>query len=150
MYDRVRSILASKGRTVHTSTPTTTVFAAIAAMNERRIGALVVIEAGAPIGILTERDILVRLLAAEADPKVTLVSRVMTRDPIMVSPDTSVGEAMRIMTKHRCRHLPVTDVGELCGLISIGDLTNWVVRDQQRRIDDLHGLTLQRFVGSLR
>jgi CBS domain-containing protein len=138
MYDRVRSILAIKGTTVYASTPTTTVFAAIAAMNERRIGALVVIEAGAPIGILTERDILVRLLAAELDPKVTPVARVMTRDLITVRSDTSVAEAMQIMTEHRCRHLPVTDDGELRGLISIGDLTNWVVRDQQRRIDDLH------------
>jgi CBS domain-containing protein len=115
-----------------------TVFAAITAMNERRIGALVVIETGAPIGILTERDILVRLLAAELDPKVTLVGQVMTRDPITVRSDISVGEAMQLMTEHRCRHLPVSDDGELRGLISIGDLTNWVVRDQQRRIDDLH------------
>ena len=138
MYDRVRSILADKGRTVYTTTPTATVFSAIATMNERRIGALVVIEADAPVGILTERDILVRLLSAELDPKVTSVVRVMTRHPIIVGSDTCVTEAMRIMTEHRCRHLPVADGAELCGLISIGDLTNWVVRDQQRRIDDLH------------
>lgn len=138
MYDRVRSVLAGKGRTVYTTTPTATVFAAIETMNERRIGALVVIEAGATIGIVTERDILVRLLAAELDPKVTSVGHVMTRDPITVCSDTCVGEAMQIMTEHRCRHLPVTDGSELRGLISIGDLTNWVVRDQQRRIHDLH------------
>lgn len=138
MDDRVRSILADKGPTVYTSTPTATVIAAIAAMNDRRIGALVVIEAGAPIGIITERDILVRLLAAELDPKVTSVGHVMTRNPITVRSDTYVAEAMQIMTEHRCRHLPVTDDGELRGLISIGDLTNWVVRDQQRRIEDLH------------
>ncbi|HEY5947203.1 MAG TPA: CBS domain-containing protein [Kofleriaceae bacterium] len=126
-----------KGRTVYTSTPTATVFAAIAAMNDRRIGALLVIEAGAPLGILTERDVL-RMLLAELDPKVTAVRHVMTRNPITVRSDTHVGEAMQIMTEHRCRHLPVVDDGELQGLISIGDLTNWVVRDQQRRIDDLY------------
>jgi CBS domain-containing protein len=138
MYDRVRSVLASKGRTVYTTSPTATVFAAIATMNERRIGALVVIEAGIPIGILTERDVLVRLVAAERDPRITCVGDVMTRELITVRFDTCVSEAMQIMTKHRCRHLPVTDGGELRGLISIGDLTNWVVCDQQRQIDDLH------------
>src|SRR5690348_5574714 len=129
MYDRVRSVLASKGHTVHTSTPTTTVFTAIAAMNERRIGALVIIESGAPIGLLTHGDTPVRLLAAALRPQVTLVGHVMTRDPIKVRSDISVGEAMQLMTEHRCRHLPVSDDGELRRLISIGDLTNWVVRD---------------------
>lgn len=138
MHDRVRTVLADKGHTVYASTPTATVFAAIEAMNEWRIGALVVIEAGTPIGILTERDILVRLLAAELDPKLTPVAAVMTRNPITVHSDTRVAEAMQIMTTHRCRHLPVCDDDKLQGLISIGDLTNWVVRDQQRRIDDLH------------
>ena len=138
MHDRVRSVLASKGRTVYTTTPTATVFAAISMMNELRIGALVVIEAGIPIGILTERDVLVRLVSAERDPKSTCVSDVMTRELITVRFDTCVSEAMQIMTKHRCRHLPVTDGNELRGLISIGDLTNWMVCDQQRQIDDLH------------
>lgn len=137
MYDRVRSVLAGKGRTVHTITPEATVFTAITVMNERRIGALVVLDGGAPLGIITERDVLVRLLAAELDPKTTRVSAVMTCDLITVTSDTGVGDAMRIMTDHRCRHLPVIDGGELCGMISIGDLTNWVVRDQQRRIEDL-------------
>lgn len=137
MYDRVRSVLADKGHVVYTIAPSATVFAAIEAMNERRIGALVVTSAGIVVGIFTERDILVRLVAAELDPKATCVGDVMTRDLITMRPDTRVTEAMQLMTTHRCRHLPVVDGNTLFGMISIGDLTNWVVRDQQRRIEDL-------------
>lgn len=138
MYDRVRSVLATKGRTVYATAPTTMVFEAIGMMNARRIGALVIIEGSSPIGIFTERDVMVRLLAAELDAKTTAVASVMTRNPITVRSDAYVGEAMQLMTEHRCRHLPVADDGELRGLISIGDLTNWLVTDQQRRIYDLH------------
>jgi CBS domain-containing protein len=138
MDDRLRSVLDAKGRTVYTTAATTPVFQAIASMNERRIGALVIIDAGLLVGILTERDILVRVIAAELDAKATHVVQVMTRDPITVTSDTGVAEAMAIMTEHRCRHLPVSDDGTLRGLISIGDLTSWVVREQERRINDLH------------
>jgi CBS domain-containing protein len=138
MHDRIRSVLDTKGRIVFTTAPATSVFAAVTMMNERRIGALVIVEERATIGILTERDVLVRLVAAGLDPKMTVVGEVMTRDPITVGPATTVADAMRLMTEYRCRHLPVIDDGELHGLISIGDLTNWVVCDQQRRIDDLH------------
>lgn len=137
MYDRVRSVLADKGHTVYTVAPSASVFAAIEMMNERRIGALVVSNGGTVVGIFTERDILVRLVAAELDPRATCVGDVMTRELVTVRPDTRVTEAMQIMTVHRCRHLPVVDGDSLFGMISIGDLTNWVVRDQQRRIEDL-------------
>ena len=136
--DRVRSVLDMKGRDVYATTSTTTVFQAIASMNDRRIGSLVVIDGYELVGIITERDVLVRLIAAELDVKTTRVGRVMTRQPITTNSNTTVAEAMRIMTERRCRHLPICDDGQLQGLISIGDLTNWVVREQERRIRDLH------------
>jgi CBS domain-containing protein len=136
--DRVRSVLDMKGRGVYTTTPTATAFQAIASMNERRIGALVIIDDYVLVGILTERDVLVRVIGAELDPKATRVAHVMTRDPVTVPSHTTVAEAMSIMTERRCRHLPICDDGVLQGLISIGDLTNWVVREQERRIRDLH------------
>jgi CBS domain-containing protein len=136
--DRVRSVLDMKGRDVYATTSTTTAFQAIASMNDRRIGSLVVIDHYELVGIITERDVLVRLIAAELDVKTTRVGHVMTRQPITASSNTTVAEAMRIMTDRRCRHLPICDDGQLQGLISIGDLTNWVVREQERRIRDLH------------
>jgi CBS domain-containing protein len=99
---------------------------------------LLVLERGRPVGIFTERDVLVRVVAAGLDPKVTPVGEVMTRSLVAVHSETTVGEAMRIITEKRCRHLPVVDDTRLRGLISIGDLTSWLVRDHERTIADLH------------
>jgi CBS domain-containing protein len=131
-------VLDTKGHHVETTAPTTTVFAAITQMNAKRIGALVVVEQGATIGIFTERDVLVRVVARGCDPNTTCVRDVMTTELVTVTPETTVDDAMRIVTEQRCRHLPVVDAGRLCGLISSGDLTSWRVRDQRRQIDDLH------------
>jgi CBS domain-containing protein len=138
MNVRIGSLLDLKGHHVETTAPDTTVFAAVALMNAKRIGALVVVEAGRPIGIFTERDVLVRVVARERDPREITVGEVMTRDPVTIRSDATLGEAMVVVTTARCRHLPVVDGGSLRGLISIGDLTSWMVRDQQRTIDDLH------------
>ena len=86
----------------------------------------------------TERDVLVRVVAAGLDPQGTPVGEVMTRSPVAVRSGQTVGDAMRIITERRCRHLPVIDDNRLHGLISIGDLTSWLVRDQERTIADLH------------
>lgn len=138
MNDPIARVLESKGSSVETVSPDTTVLAAVRQMNERKIGALLVTERGRPIGIFTERDVLVRVVAAGLDPVMTPVKEVMTRNPVVVRSEVTVNEAMRVSTGRRCRHLPVIDDGGLRGLISIGDLTSWVVRHQQRTIDDLH------------
>jgi CBS domain-containing protein len=138
MSDRIHKVLEIKGRGVVTTTPTTTVLAAIQQMNQNRIGSLVVIEDALVVGIFTERDVLARVVARGCDPSMTLVGEVMTSKLVTVSRHTTVDEAMRIVTDHRCRHLPVMDGQTLCGLISAGDLTSWVVRAQQRQIHDLH------------
>jgi len=138
MNDPIAKVLETKGSSVETVSPDTTVLVAVQRMNERKIGALLVTEHDRPIGIFTERDVLVRVVAAGLDPKTTLVNEVMTRNPVVIRSDVSVGEAMFVITERRCRHLPVIDDGGLRGLISIGDLTSWVVRLQQRTIEDLH------------
>lgn len=138
MNDPIARVLESKGSRVETVAPDTTVLAAVRQMNECKIGALLVTERGRPIGIFTERDVLVRVVAAGLDPDTTPVKEVMTRNPVAVRSEVTVNEAMRVSTGRRCRHLPVIDDGGLRGLISIGDLTSWVVRHQQRTIDDLH------------
>jgi CBS domain-containing protein len=138
MTDAIARVLEVKGTRVETTTPQTTVAAAVALMNELRIGALVVIANGRPVGIFTERDVLVRVVATGRIPGVTRVADVMTPDPVTIGADTTVGEAMRTITRSRCRHLPVVDAGGLRGLISIGDLTSWIVEEQQRTIHDLH------------
>jgi CBS domain-containing protein len=138
MNDPISNVLELKGNDVVTVAPETTVLVAVQQMNDRKIGALLVLDRGRPVGIFTERDVLVRVVAAGIDPKTTPVSEVMTRGPVVVRSDVTVGEAMMVITEKRCRHLPIVDDAKLCGLISIGDLTSWLVRHQQRTIDDLH------------
>lgn len=104
--------------------PDLSVLEAAQLMNRHRIGSVVVTEAegGRIQGILTERDILTRLVAAEKDPRGTLVRDIMTRNVTCCEPRTPVGDLRRVMQAERIRHVPVCDDKGLCGLVSIGDL----------------------------
>ncbi|MGE5183086.1 MAG: CBS domain-containing protein [Acidobacteriota bacterium] len=136
--NHISHVLAKKGNRIETIEPKASVLDAVQRMNDRRIGSLIVCERDVPIGIFTERDVLMRVVAVFADPRTTLVERVMTRDLVTIAPDTTIAEAMALITHRRCRHLPVVDGGRLIGLVSSGDLTAWLVRDQQQTIYDLH------------
>lgn len=133
----VRAILDHKGPSVETTAASTSVADAVRAMNRARIGCLMVVDGDRPVGIFTERDVLTRVVDAGLDPKATPVSEVMTRDLVAIRPETRVRHAMAVMTEKRCRHLPVVDGGRLAGMISIGDVTRWNVRDQRHTIEDL-------------
>ncbi len=137
MNDRISRVLDHKGRDVETTTPDTIASDAVMRMNMRRIGSLVVLDRSRPVGIFTERDVLVRVVAGGLDARFTNVGDVMTRDPITIHCTATVGDAMRVISDHRCRHLPVIDDSGLCGLVSLGDLTSWILIVQQRTIHDL-------------
>ncbi len=139
MNEPVSAILAEKGSRVVTVEPSSTVRRAVDRMNEEKIGCLVVLEDEKLVGIFTERDVLVRVVAERVDPEATTVAEVMTPRPIALRPGTTVQEAMLVVTERRCRHLPVIGDGRLLGLVSIGDLTRWTVRHQRRHIEDLMG-----------
>ena len=138
MNETIDKVLDHKGDTVEAIAPETSVFRAVERMNECHIGSLIVCDGNRPVGIFTERDVLVRVIARGLDPKQTPVSEVMTRELIAIRPDVTVAEAMMVITDRRCRHLPVIDERGLRGIVSIGDLTRWVVRDQQQTIDELY------------
>ncbi len=138
MTPLIRELLASKHSRVEAIEPGATVGTAVAQMNARHVGSLLVIEQRRLVGILTERDLLVRVLAAKLDPAGITVGSVMTRNPIVITADDTIFDAMTVVTRTRCRHLPVVDRGEICGIVSVGDLTAWQVRDQQQTIDDLY------------
>lgn len=107
-------------------------------MNRERIGSVLVCDAEGAVGIFTERDVLVRVVSAGKDPAETLVSDAMTRPFVAVKASTTIEEAMRVISTKRCRHLPVMgDGGEILGLVSIGDLTQWIVREQENQIEGL-------------
>jgi CBS domain-containing protein len=138
MNEPVRKLLEEKGGALEAVGPRSTVLEAITLMNKRRMGSVLVMEGDRLVGIFTERDVLTRVVTARFDVSKTPVSEVMTRQPVTLQPTTTVREAMVIVTDSRKRHLPVVEDGRVLGLISSGDLTRWIVRDQQRELDDLN------------
>ncbi len=138
MHGFVSNVLGDKGRQVYAIAPSVTVFQAVGEMNEKGVGALLVVDRDErPLGIFTERDVLRRVVGEGRDPLQTRVSEVMTHDLIVVSPSTTVAEAMAVMTQSRCRHLPVMDNGRVTGMVSIGDLTRWASLTQEVEIQHL-------------
>ena len=143
MDQTVTRVLEDKPRRgeVASISPDATVAEAVRRMNDLHIGSLLVVDEDVQRitieGIFTERDVLVRVVDAGIDPRTARVRQVMTERVMVIRPDTTVEEAMRLMTERRFRHLPVVDGMRVIGMISIGDLTRWVVRDQQYRIQDL-------------
>ncbi len=131
-------LLSQKGPAVYSVAVTATVAEAVRVMNGYKIGAVVVMRSGRMTGIFTERDVLMRVVAAGRMPHTTTVEDVMTRRPATISPHASMEEAMELFTLRRCRHLPVVDEGEeMVGLISIGDVTRWMVEAHRSEANHL-------------
>jgi len=138
------SILGERGRPISSVHPDTSVTESIRQMNSEHIGALLVMEDDILTGIFTERDALTKVIAAGIDPINTKVSQVMTKDPYCVDPSTTVEEAMNIVTDRKIRHLPILHNGELVGVVSSGDLTHWLVKDQMGEIQELVDIAATR------
>jgi CBS domain-containing protein len=119
-----------EGKPIHAVGPGTLVTECVRLMTAEKIGALIVLDDDRLTGIFTERDALNKVLAAGLDPRNTKVAEVMTKNPIWIPPATTVGDAMELITKRRFRHLPIVDNGKVLAVISSGDLTHWLVRDQ--------------------
>lgn len=119
---KVSELLRTKGNVVHTTTLDATALAAAQKMNDHRIGALVVTEGGRIAGIVTERDMLTRVIAGELDPAKARIRDVMTREVLTCTPDTDLGELRTLMREKRIRHVPVVDGHHPAGMVSIGDL----------------------------
>jgi CBS domain-containing protein len=133
----VGDILDSKGHAIHSIRPSATVYQAVSLMGAHHVGALLVCTDDGVVGILSERDVMRRVVLERRDPRETTVASVMTREVVCVPSRATIREAMAIMTERRCRHLPVVDDGLLEGMISIGDLVHAVTRDQLIEIRQL-------------
>ncbi|HEX8989638.1 MAG TPA: CBS domain-containing protein [Rhodocyclaceae bacterium] len=134
----VDQILRSKAlQGVATISPSASVLEAATLMAGKRIGALVVTEGEAIVGIVSERDIARKLVQADKPAKRTSVSDIMTSPVMYVETTHTNEECMALMTDNRLRHLPVLQRGRLVGLISIGDLVKDVISEQQFIIEQL-------------
>jgi CBS domain-containing protein len=137
MNTSIATLLAGKGRALHTVPTTVTVTEAVQKMNQHRIGAVLVLEGERLAGIFTERDVLTRVIAASLDPKVTSITQAMSANVLTVAPEATVQEVMDIFAEKRCRHLPVIEQGRLTGLISIGDVSRWVANAHRAEAESL-------------
>jgi CBS domain-containing protein len=131
----VRDILAIKGTRVLSIDPQASVMDAAMLMNEHKVGSLVVLEGDRICGIITERDILERVVVQRLDPSQTCVQDVMTTEVACGQLHTTIDEARGVMKNRRIRHLPIADEERrLYGLISIGDLNAYQTNTQEQTI----------------
>ncbi len=135
--DTVSEILQHKGSQAWSISPDATVFEAIELMAEKNVGALLVIEGEKLVGIISERDYTRKVALMGKVSKQTKVKEILSGDVIHVNPHNTVEECMRLMTEHRIRHLPVLEGERLVGIVSIGDLVNWIISAQTSTIQQL-------------
>ena len=134
----VAEILKSKpDAVVYRIAPTDTVYDGLRLMADKGIGALLVMEGDAIVGIVTERDYARKIALLGRTSAATPVRDVMTADVMYVRPTQTSQECMALMTENRLRHLPVVDGARLVGLISIGDLVKDIISEQQFIIEQL-------------
>jgi len=137
LHDAVERILRQKGSEVYSISPDATVFEALETLEEKNIGALLVMAGDTLVGLLSERDY-VRKVKLKGHSSTDLkVEEIMSSPVVTVTPKTTVDECMCCMTNKRCRHLPVVDEGKVVGVVSIGDLVNWIMTVQDVTIHQL-------------
>lgn len=137
LYDSVALILRKKGSHVHSIGPQATVYEAVQELADRNIGALVVMDGSDLVGILSERDYARKVFIKGRSSKEMLVHEIMSSPVFTVDPKTTVDDCMRRMTSERCRHLVVLEGDKVVGLVSIGDLVNWIIAAQDATIHQL-------------
>ena len=133
----VRQLLDYKGHEVIALAPDDTVYRAIEVMAERGIGALIIMEAGKLLGIVSERDYARKVILCGKSSMETRVHEIMTRHLVCVAPETGVDDCMSLMTDKHLRHLPVLENGEIIGVISIGDIVRQVLEEKEFTIQQL-------------
>jgi CBS domain-containing protein len=123
-----------------TASPQLTVFKAARLMVEHGVGAILIIEEGALVGIFTERDAVFRVVAQDRDAQTVQIGEVMTPRPVTVTPDVTFGRAMLVMHEHHFRHLPVIENGRPIGIVSARDALDPELEDfvcEERRRESL-------------
>jgi CBS domain-containing protein len=133
----IGELLKAKGRTIWSITPEASVYEAIELMADKGIGALIVLNAGQPAGMVSERDYARKVILKGRHSKETTVSEIMTSPVIFSDTASSVEECMELMTVKHIRHLPVLEDGQLAGVVSIGDLVKAIISEQQFMIEQL-------------
>ena len=133
----VNHLLKLKGGQIFSVTPNDSVLRAVELMATRHVGALLVMQQGALLGIISERDYARKVILKNRSSHDTPVGDIMTTSPVTVSPNDTVHHCMELMTDGRFRHLPVVEGGRVVGMLSIGDLVKAVIEEQRGQIEQL-------------
>ena len=132
-----RTILAEKGGGVRSIAPDALVYTALEAMAEHKVGALMVVEGGRLVGVISERDYTRKIVLKGRSSKSTTVSEIMTADPVGVQPEATLEDCMALMSEKKVRHLPVTEEGKVLGVISATDTLDLALTQNDRIIQQL-------------
>lgn len=133
----IKHLLDRKGRHIISVSPTDSVLDAIRLMAEKNIGAVLVMSGQQLLGIMSERDYARKVIVKGRASNSTPVSEIMTADVVTTSDTETVYGCMELMTERKIRHLPVINDDEVVGMISIGDLVQAIIADQQEEIEHL-------------
>jgi CBS domain-containing protein len=135
--EKIRNILQSKKQSIISVNPKNTVYEALEVMVQKNVGSILVMDEDKFAGIFTERDYARKLILQGKSSKETLISEIMTLNPVTITPDFSIEDCMHLMTDKFIRHLPVIENNKLIGIISIGDLVKSIIEEQKFIIDNL-------------
>ncbi|MGE0313758.1 MAG: CBS domain-containing protein [Lautropia sp.] len=138
----VKTALAQKSAALVHVRSSDLVVLALQKMRENRVRSVLVIDDDVLVGIITQGDCAIKVLLPGLDAKQTPVGHVMTGNPVTVKPDDLLQDCMTTMASRGFRHLPVLDAGKIVGVISIGDVVKYVIRDLQLSVDDLRGFIM--------
>jgi CBS domain-containing protein len=137
VFDPVLFILRKKGTEVWSVPSNATVYDAMKMMADKDVGALAVMDGEEFKGLISERDYARKVILQGRSSKDTLVREIVSDPTITITPECTVDEAMRLITTNRIRHLPVLCDGKMHGVISIGDLVQWISFAQDHTIEQL-------------
>ena len=141
----IKELLERKGTDVWSIGPEETVFDAIRVMADKEVGALLVLDRGLPVGIVSERDYTRKVILKGRASNETKIREIMTTKVVYAHPEQTINECMALMTQKHIRHLPIIDDGKVQGMISIGDLVKTTIAEQRfviRQLENyIHGVT---------
>ena len=144
MDTKIQTLLDLKGHEVYTIRSDQTVYEAIAEMDAKNVGGLIVKDGEKVVGIVTERDYTRKVILRDRSSKETAVAEIMSRHLVWVTSSQTVQDAMKLVTEKRCRHLPVFNDGQLDGILSIGDLVKSTIASQEFEIQVLQDYITSR------
>ncbi len=133
----ILELLKKREATVYSLSPDISVFDALKDLADHTVGAMMVMENGHLVGVVSERDYTRKIALAGKSSKDTLVKDIMTAQVLTVSPSTRTRECMHLMSQKKIRHLPVVDGGKVLGMISIRDIMDDIIADHEQTISQL-------------